>query len=64
MNKKQLQRLQRAIRRKDKAIDEWVDKALEASDYTRNIIFRGLAHVIAKQNEYIKKSIEAQNKKD
>lgn len=62
MNKKQIQRLNRAIRRKDKAIDEWVDKALEASDYTRNIIFRGVAHVIAKQNEYLRKSIDEEHK--
>lgn len=64
MTKKERLKLQRAIRRGDKHIDEWVDKALESSDYTRNIIFRGLVHVIARQNEYITKSIEAKHKKD
>lgn len=63
MNKKEKLRLQRAIRRGDKHIDEWVDKALESSDYTRNLIFNGLKHVIARQNEYIQNSIEKDNKR-
>ena len=63
MNKKQRLKLQRAIRRKDKAIDEWIDKAFAASDYTRNLIFKGVAHVIARQNEYIRKSIEEDHKR-
>jgi len=63
MNKKERLKLQRAIRRGDKAIDEWIDKALESGDYTRNIIFKCVVHVIAKQNEYIKKSIDAEHKR-
>ena len=63
MNKKEKLRLQRAIRRGDKAIDEWVDKALESSDYTRNLIFNGLKHVIARQNDFLKQSIEKDNKR-
>lgn len=63
MNKKELLKLRRAIRRGDKHIDEWVDKALESSDYTRNLIFKGLEHVIARQNEFIRKSIEEDRKK-
>lgn len=63
MNKKERLKLRRAIHRQDKHIDEWVDKALESSDYTRNLIFKGLEHVIAHQNEFIKKSIDEEHKK-
>lgn len=63
MTKKERLRLRRAIHRGDKHIDEWVDKALEAGDYTRNLIFKGLEHVIARQNAFIKKSIEQEHKR-
>ena len=63
MKKKEILRLRRAIHRGDKHIDEWVDKALESSDYTRNLIFKGLEHVIARQNEFIRKNIEEDRKK-
>ena len=51
-------RLSREIRNRDKAIDDWVDKALSSSQYTRDLIFKGVRHVIAKQNEDIRKSID------
>lgn len=63
MNKKELLKLRRAIRRGDKHIDEWVDKALESSDYTRNLIFKGLEHVIARQNDFIRKRIDEEHKR-
>ena len=63
MNKKERLKLRRAIHRGDKHIDEWIDKALESSDYTRNLIFKGLEHVIARQNEFISKGIEEDRKK-
>lgn len=56
-------RLNNDIRKRDKAIDAWVDKAIEASPYTRDLIFKGLRHIIAKQNEDIKKSIELSHRK-
>ena len=51
-------RLSRGIRKRDKAIDDWVDKALSSNQYTRDLIFRCVRHVIAKQNEDIRKSID------
>ena len=63
MTKKERLKLRRAIHRGDKHIDEWVDKALEAPEYTRNLIFKGLEHVIARQNTFIRKSIEQEHKR-
>lgn len=51
-------RLSKDIRKRDKAIDDWVDEALSSSQYTRGLIFKGVRHVIAKQNEDIRKSID------
>ena len=56
-------RLSKDIRKRDKSIDDWVDKALSSSEYTRDLIFRCVRHVIAKQNEDIRKSIDKEYRK-
>ena len=55
-------RLSREIRNRDKAIDDWVDKALSSSPYTRDLYFGCVRHVIAKQNEDIRKSIDREHR--
>lgn len=55
---KESYRLNRSIQKRDKAIDDWIDEALSSSPYTRDLIFRCVGHVIAKQNEDIRASID------
>lgn len=55
---KESYKLNRAIQKRDDHIDDWVDKALSSSPYTRDLYFGCLCHVIAKQNEDIRASID------
>lgn len=56
-------RLNNDIRRRDKTIDDWVDKAIDVNPYARDVIFRFVCHVVAKQNEDIRRSIDLKYQK-
>lgn len=59
MNKKELLKKIRDFHRRDKNIDDWVDKAVEQGDkYTQDLYYRLIGHVISRQNDIIKKDIE------
>lgn len=59
MNKKELLKKIRDFHRRDKNIDDWVDKAMNHGDkYTQDLYYRLISHVISRQNDIIKKDIE------